>query len=99
MEVPSSLGRKIDMWRSKGRTFREGCELFGTASWVALFLGQGIVPEEQEPPAEALDPAMIADALGKMRDSYRRMAEHMPAHADFIARACPSTPPPLSAAS
>jgi tryptophan halogenase len=90
MEVPDSLAVKLDLWRSKGRVFREGRELFGTASWVAVLLGQGIVPEEQEPAANALDPAMIADALDKMRLSYSEMAEHMPGHADFVAQACPA---------
>jgi uncharacterized membrane-anchored protein YhcB (DUF1043 family) len=33
---------------------------------------------------------MAADALDKMRHSYRRMAEHMPLHSDFIAQACPA---------
>jgi len=28
-----------------------------------------------------------------MHLSYRRMAEQMPAHADFIRQACPATPP------
>jgi tryptophan halogenase len=88
--VPDSLAGKLDLWRAKGRLFREGRELFGTASWVALLLGQGIVPEEQEPAAAAIDSAMVADALDKMRLSYTRMAEHMPAHADFIAQACPA---------
>jgi tryptophan halogenase len=88
MDVPDSLSAKLDLWRGKGRLFREGHELFGTASWVAVLLGQGVVPEEQEPAANALDPAMIADALDKMRLSYRSMAEHMPVHGDFIQRAC-----------
>jgi tryptophan halogenase len=88
MDVPDSLAAKIELWRAKGRLFREGRELFGTASWVAVMLGQGIVPEEYEPAADALDPDMIADALDKMRLSYRRMAEHMPAHGEFIARSC-----------
>jgi tryptophan halogenase len=90
MEVPDSLAAKLDLWRAKGRLFREGRELFGTASWVAVLLGQGVVPQEQEPAADALEPAMIADALDKMRLSYERMAEHMPAHAGFIAQACPA---------
>jgi tryptophan halogenase len=90
MDVPDSLAWKLDLWRSKGRLFREGRELFGTASWVAVLLGQGIVPEEQEPAANALDPAMIAHALDKMRLSYSRMAEDMPAHGDFVSRACPA---------
>ena len=90
MEVPDSLAAKLELWRSKGRLFREGKELFGTASWVAVLLGQGIVPEEQEPPANAVEPAMIADALDKMRLSYLHMAEHMPLHGDFLAKACPA---------
>lgn len=88
MEVPDSLARRIELWRAKGRVFREGRELFGTASWAAVMLGQGIVPEEHEPAADALDADMIADAMDKMRLSYRRMAEHMPPHGEFIARSC-----------
>jgi tryptophan halogenase len=88
MDVPDSLARKIELWRAKGRAFREGRELFGTPSWVAVMLGQGIVPDDHEPAADALDPEMIADAMDKMRLSYRRMAEHMPTHGEFIARSC-----------
>jgi tryptophan halogenase len=88
MEIPDSLAAKLDLWRGKGRLFREGKELFGTASWVAVLLGQGIVPEEQEPAVDAIDVDTIADALDKMRVSYSHMAEHMPGHGDFIAQAC-----------
>ncbi|MEO8547849.1 MAG: tryptophan halogenase family protein [Sphingomicrobium sp.] len=90
MDVPDSLETKLELWRSKGRLFREGCELFETASWVAVLLGQGIVPDEQEPAANAIDEALVVDALDKMRQSYRSMAEHMPSHAEFIAQACPA---------
>ncbi|HEX8622951.1 MAG TPA: tryptophan halogenase family protein [Allosphingosinicella sp.] len=86
MAVPDSLAAKIELWRAKGRLFREGRELFGTPSWVAVMLGQGIVPDEYEPAADALDPVMIADAMDKMRTSYLSMAEHMPTHGEFIAR-------------
>jgi len=88
MDIPDSLRSKIELWRSKGRLFREGRELFATPSWVAVMLGQGIVPQEQEPAADALDEDHIADALDKMRLSYRRMAESMPTHGEFIARSC-----------
>jgi tryptophan halogenase len=88
MEIPDSLASKLELWRSKGRLFREGYELFGTASWVAVLLGQGIVPAEFEPAAEAIDPALASDALDKMLSSYSRMAEHMPRHEDFIAQSC-----------
>ena len=88
MDVPDSLQSKIELWRSKGRLFREGKELFGTPSWVAVMLGQGIVPDAHEPAADALGEDYIAEALDKMRLSYRRMAESMPTHGEFIARSC-----------
>lgn len=92
MKVPDSLATKLDLWRSKGRLFREGRELFGTASWVAVLLGQGVWPAQTEPAADAIDPVMARDMLNKMRTSYQKMADHMPAHQDFIARACPAQP-------
>jgi tryptophan halogenase len=98
MPVPDSLAHKLELWRGKGRLFREGRELFGAASWVAVLLGQGFVPEEVEPAAEVLDPEVIADAIDKMRLSYRRMAEHMPLHGDFIASACAAANQPPQAA-
>jgi tryptophan 7-halogenase len=92
MEVPDKLAARLELWMSKGRIFREGAELFGTPSWVAVLLGQGFVPAEPEPTANGLDDALISDALDKMHLSYRQMAEHMPTHADFIARACAAPP-------
>ncbi len=88
MDIPDSLTSKLELWRSKGRLFREGKELFATASWVAVMLGQGIVPDEHEPAADGLEEGYIADVLDKMRLSYRRMADHMPTHGEFIARSC-----------
>ncbi len=90
MDVPESLATKLELWRAKGRVFRRGCELFDTPSWVAVLLGQGLVPEEQEPAANAMDTAYMSDAIDKMRLSYRRTAEQLPTHADFIARNCPA---------
>jgi tryptophan halogenase len=96
MDVPDSLAEKIELWRAKGRVFREGRDLFGTPSWAAVLLGQGMVPEEVEPAADAVDPTFVSKALDKMRASYRQMAEHMPTHAEFIARACAAEPVPAA---
>jgi tryptophan halogenase len=90
MDVPDRLESRLELWRSKGRIFREGAELFGTPSWVAVLLGQGIVPEDHEPAADAMDAAQLTDVIDRMRLSYRDTAEQMPSHAEFIARACPA---------
>jgi tryptophan halogenase len=88
MDVPDKLAARLELWRSKGRIFREGCELFALPSWVAVLLGQGLVPEEPEPTADLMDEALLADVIDRMRLSYRQTAERMPSHADFIDRNC-----------
>ena len=88
MSIPDSLAWKIELFRAKARVFREGFDLFGTASWVAVMLGQHIVPEEYEPPVDALDEDKIAAALEEMRVGYLETALAMPTQAEFIARAC-----------
>ena len=88
MDVPDKLAAKLELWKAKGRIFRQGAELFGTESWVAVLLGQGIVPDDNEPAADAMDAASLADLLDRMRISYRQTAERLPSHAEFIARNC-----------
>ena len=49
--VPDSLAAQArPVASAKGRLFREHHELFGTPSWVAVLLGQGIVPERISSP-------------------------------------------------
>jgi tryptophan 7-halogenase len=93
MEIPATLQRKIDLFRAKGRLFREGRELFATTSYVAVMLGQHIIPEEHEPAVDALDEDKVAQALEDLRQRYLAIAQQMPTHGDFIAATCATQPP------
>jgi len=86
MDVPDSLQNKIDLWRAKGRLFRENMELFQTTSYVAVMLGQGIVPQDHEPAVDGLDEDRVAAALEQMRQSYWNLAQQLPSHGEFISR-------------
>src|SRR5206468_5784071 len=86
MSLPDSLVGKVALWRAKGRVFRDELELFATPSWVAVMLGQGIVPEEYEPVVDALDEVKVASALEQTRQAILQTAERLPTHADFIAQ-------------
>ncbi|PAX06743.1 tryptophan halogenase family protein [Sphingomonas lenta] len=90
MEIPDSLARKIDLFRAKGRVFRDGLELFATTSWVAVCFGQHVVPDEHEPAVDALDEDKVAQALEQMRRGYQEVAEQLPTHGEFIRRCGPS---------
>ena len=88
MSIPDSLAAKIELFRAKARVFREGFDLFATTSWVAVFLGQHIVPEDYEPAADALDEDKVAAALEQMRMAYLETAQSLPTHGEFIAHTC-----------
>jgi tryptophan 7-halogenase len=85
MEIPGSLQRKVDLWRGKARSFRDEAELFPTTSWVAVMLGQGILPETYDPIADALDEKKVAVAFEQIRLAIRQTAERLPSHGEFIA--------------
>jgi tryptophan halogenase len=84
MEVPATLQRKIDLWRLHGRIFREGAELFGTTSWVAVMLGQNVWPDRHDPIADTLDEGKVAHAMAQMRERYRAAAEGLPGQEEFL---------------
>ena len=93
MELPASLARKLDLWRGKGRLFRDGYELFTNPRWVAVCLGQGLTPATWEPAADALDEDLVADALDGLRRGYADTAARLPSHGEFLRMTAPS---PLS---
>jgi tryptophan halogenase len=88
MPIPDSLAERIEFFRSKARVFAEGMELFTTSSWVAVMLGQGILPEDYEPVVDGLDEEKFEQALEQMRRGYLETAEKLPSHAEIIAQCC-----------
>ena len=86
MSVPDSLTRKIELFRRKGRVFRYNDELFVIPSWVAVMLGQNILPDGYDPVVDALDTDRVAGALRQLRTGYAQAAADSPSHADAISR-------------
>ncbi len=85
---PDSLQERIDLFQSHGRILREDHELFPTQSWLFVFVGQNIMPENDDPLVGLLDPQLINDNLTNIRDVVHRCAQSMPAHEDFIRQNC-----------
>ena len=75
MELPATLQRKIDLWRSNGRIFREDDELFSEESWIQVFLGQGIVPRSYDPLVAIKSDAQIEQFLGNIATTIDRCVE------------------------
>jgi tryptophan halogenase len=88
MEVPASLTRKIDLFRHDGiiEKYREG--LFTPTSWLSVLVGQGLVPENYSPVADAISEEKLISQLSDFRENIRDRADELLPHDRFIDRYC-----------
>jgi tryptophan halogenase len=84
MAIPDSLSHKIDLFREHGRVFRYNDELFDIPSWVAVMLGQQIVPQSHDPLADSLPDGEVLRAMMELRRSYEETALRLPLASDYI---------------
>ena len=88
MDVPATLQHKIDLYRSNGRFFRDGNELFGELSWVQVMEGQRIHAQGYHPFADLRSIGEVQAFLADTRRVIAACVETMPRHAEFIAQHC-----------
>jgi len=95
MTIPDSLAYKIDHFRTHGMLVAEPQELFANPSWIAVYLGQGIVPARAPALAAMREGVPVAERLQQVRQAMGEAVAAMPSHGEFIARHCPA--PPIAA--
>jgi tryptophan halogenase len=86
MEVPDSLGEKIELWRRAGRVAKYSQGLFLEPSWIAVYVGQGILPEGWDPRADLPNDAALAKAMDALRAQIAAAAAQARDHGEYIAR-------------
>lgn len=84
LEPPDGLREKIEMFRSSGRIFRENNELFTEASWLAVMLGQGILPQRHHPVARVLDDEETLTRLAHIREVIAQTTQQLPSQDEFL---------------
>ncbi|OEZ58561.1 MULTISPECIES: tryptophan halogenase family protein [unclassified Duganella] len=88
MEIPATLQRRMDLYRSNGRIVRASDELFTETSWLQVMHGQGLRAKGYHPLVDQRSEADIAAFLANVKDVVLRCAEHMPTHEEYIASCC-----------
>jgi len=88
MEIPESLQRRMDLFRTHGRVYREGNELFMKVSWLQVMHGQRITPQSYHPLTDIIDEPEIQAYLEEVEGVIRACVDVMPTHAKFIAEHC-----------
>ncbi|MBA3069637.1 MAG: tryptophan 7-halogenase [Hyphomonas sp.] len=90
MQIPDRLQYKIDHFRSHGIIVSDERELFSNPSWIAVMVGQGIMPG-RAPALSGLRPAGPAsERMADIRAAMMEAAEAMPGHRAFIDDYCRS---------
>jgi tryptophan halogenase len=88
MEIPESLRHRIELFRSHGRVYRDGNELFQKLSWVQVMMGQRVQPQSYHPLVDLLSEKEIHKYLKDVENLIASCVRAMPPHATFIADNC-----------
>ncbi len=89
MKVPDSLQQKMALFSEYGviDTYQHG--LFLEPSWLAVYLGQGVIPKHIDPRVTQLQQDKIISTLSKIREQVNLANKGMPTHQqalDFISQ-------------
>jgi tryptophan halogenase len=89
MRIPDSLGEKLELFRRRGRVvkYREG--VFFDGSWIAVYLGQRVIPSGHDMRADGPEPGALIAGMEAVRREIRATAESMPDHLARIRQYCP----------
>ncbi|MBR9909654.1 MAG: tryptophan 7-halogenase [Gammaproteobacteria bacterium] len=88
MDAPESLTRRIELFLSNGRIFREGHELFFDGSWSRVMTGQGLMPKGYHPIVDIMAEPELDALLSDIKTTHARVVERLGSHQDFINRYC-----------
>jgi tryptophan halogenase len=88
MSIPDSLAYKMEQFRARGHVVKYKDGLFLEPSWVAVYLGQRILPQRFDPLAQGIDAPQLNRQMLGIRTVIRRAAEATPRHAAFLEKYC-----------
>jgi tryptophan halogenase len=88
MSIPDSLAYKMELFRERGVVVNYQQGLFHEPSWLAVYLGQRILPRRYDPLIDLAPLEELRREAAATRSHIRQAADTLPTHAEFIARYC-----------
>jgi tryptophan halogenase len=92
MEVPDTLRDRIELFQRCGRLSMLDDEHFGAESWLSLFLGQNVCPQDYDPLADVLEVEAVRAAFSRVSSAIRAAVATLPTHGQFIETRCKAAP-------
>jgi tryptophan halogenase len=96
MALPDTLTHKINLFKSRGSVALYDEELFGLTNWLAIFIGQDILPERYDPLVDIAKVEDLRKHLHQVKTSILRCVDSLPTHREFISRNCKAEPLPVA---
>lgn len=90
LTLPDALAHKLRLFRSRGTMVRYEWESFQHPSWLAMFVGLGILPESYDPLADHFSEQQLDGAMHRMREAIAKAVALSTPHAAFVAEHCAS---------
>ena len=84
MPIPDSLTEKMELFRARGHVARYQQGLFLEPSWIAVYLGQRILPDSWDVRLETMPVEELKQALGRIDGEITAALDRMPPHAAWI---------------
>jgi tryptophan halogenase len=92
MSIPDRLQERIDMFRTCGHAVFDPAELFIEANWVAIYLGQHVLPDTFDPRVHCLDDEDTRKLMRQVQLTVAKAAHDMPTHNSAIENYCRTVP-------
>jgi len=88
MSIPDELDYRIRLFRERGIATHRRSELFIETNWLAVYLGQGVMPETFDPRADCMDGETIGKRMQLMREYLKSAAAALPTHTGALEEHC-----------
>jgi tryptophan halogenase len=88
MDVPRTLSRRLKLFQSNGRIFRENFELFFDGSWSQVMTGQRLLPDGYHPIVDMMTNDELRKFLQEIKVSHTRTVAGYPSHQEFLDEYC-----------
>lgn len=84
MDIPESLEKKMALFESSAKVFREQDELFTEIAWQQVMLGQNLLPQDHHPLVNSLSNEQVSDLMQSLETLIDRTVTQLPTHNEFL---------------
>lgn len=98
MDVPDSLTERIELFKASGfiESYQHG--LFHEPSWLAVFVGQNIIPKGWSSAVSEMGRVSITQSMRAMKNHIAQIVDRVEPHHQALARYLAHAAPPVHAA-